>query len=269
VSRLYFAAVGDCRPPSVDQTSQYPTAIIQKIFSDMASLTVKPQFALATGDYMFASKNGSAGAPQIQNFLTAASSFPGVLFPALGNHECTGYTDSNCGSGNTDGITHNYADFMNDMMAPLGQTKPYYRFDVDDTAGHWTAKFLVLAMNAWDSAQSSWLTTQLQQATDYTFIVRHEPESTASYPATAPGVDASDAIIAQHPYTLKIVGHTHEFHHASGSRQVIVGNGGAPLASSSQRYGYAIFQVLADGSVQVDDYDYQSNAPIQSVNIPK
>src|SRR5947209_4916787 len=36
VSSLYFAVVGDTRPPNPDDTARYPTLIIDKIYSDIA-----------------------------------------------------------------------------------------------------------------------------------------------------------------------------------------------------------------------------------------
>ncbi|MBS2027906.1 MAG: metallophosphoesterase [Deltaproteobacteria bacterium] len=265
VDRLYFAAVGDSRPPNEDDTSNYPTAIITKIYQDMQGLSVKPQFVVATGDYMYANPSGNAGATQMGYYLNAQANYTaGPVFPSMGNHECTGYTSSNC-TGSAGNNSNNFQAFMSQMMSPLGQSKPYYRFDVNDTNGAWTAKFIVLAMNAWDSTQKSWLQTQLAQSTTYTFIIRHEPSDAT----TAPGIPDSETVINAAPYTLKIVGHTHEFYHQSGAREVIVGNGGAPLGNPSDNYGYAVIQMLADGNIQVDNMDYNSNSSVRSVLIPK
>src|SRR5581483_1957128 len=46
VSRLYFAVVGDTRPPLINDTQSYPTAIVTKIYADMEGLNPKPLFAL-------------------------------------------------------------------------------------------------------------------------------------------------------------------------------------------------------------------------------
>jgi len=257
VSKLFFAAVGDSRPPNEDDTSNYPSAIITKIYSDIQQ--TNPEFVVATGDYQYANPSGTQGASQVSMYVQARQAYSGVVFPAMGNHECTGYTDSNCTS---TGSSNNYATFMSQLLGPIGQTKPYYRFDVNDSAGQWTAKFIVLAMNAWDSTQSSWLSTQLAQSTTYTFIIRHEPASAN----TAPGVSPSDAIISQYPYTLYIVGHTHEFSHSS-TREVIVGNGGAPISQGD--YGYATFTQTATGDIQVSNYDYNSNSAVSTFTVPK
>src|SRR5450432_2735309 len=50
---LLFAIVGDTRPPSPDDTSGYPTAIITKIYQDIEAENPKIPFAISTGDYMF------------------------------------------------------------------------------------------------------------------------------------------------------------------------------------------------------------------------
>jgi len=255
VSRLYFAVVGDTRPPNVDDTSGYPTAIITKIFQDMASMSPKPTFGVSTGDYMFATPGNGTAAPQLNLYVQARASFTNTMFPAMGNHECNGYTASNCGSGNTDGVTENYTAFLTQLLAPIQQSSPYYAINVSGTGGAWTAKFVFIAGNAWDSAQSSWLTTTLAQTTTYTFIIRHESASAN----TAPGVTPSEAIMAKYPYTLAIVGHTHTYE-KSGSREVIFGNGGAPL-SGSGNYGFGLIQQRADNAIQVDMLDYSTMQP--------
>ena len=120
----------------------------------------------------------------------------------------------------------------------------------------WTAKFVFVAANAWDAGQATWLDQALSQTSTYTFIVRHEPASVVQ----APGVAPSEAIMANHPYTLAMVGHSHEYKHVTGSREVLVGNGGAPM-SVSQDYGYAIVAQRSDLSLTVDMYDFLSNLP--------
>jgi hypothetical protein len=251
VSVLSFVVVGDTRPPTVDDTSAYPTAIITQIFRDVESLEPMPLFGLSTGDYMFASTGGGQAARQLNLYLHARAGYSGLMFPALGNHECTGATASNCGSGNADGITDNYTQFVTKMLQPLGLASPYYSIRIDSSSGAWTAKFVFVAANAWDAAQASWLETTLAQATTYTFIVRHEPSSAI----TAPGVIPADEIILKHPYTLLIAGHSHTYAR-SGAKEVIIGNGGAPLTSSGVNYGFGLFQQRADRAIQVDVVDY-------------
>ena len=253
-SRLYFAVVGDTRPANEDDTSNYPTAIISTIFSDLSKVSPEPPFVVSTGDYQFSNPNGSQATAQLSKYLSARGSYSGIQFPAMGNHECTGATASNCGSGNTNGITNNYSAFMSSMLGPLQKTKPYYAINVNANDNSWTAKFVFIAANAWDSTQATWLDATLAQKTTYTFVVRHEPAAAN----TAPGVSPSETIMAKYPYTLAIVGHSHEYYHSSGSREVVVGNGGAPI-STSQNYGYALVQQLTNGNIQVDMYDYATN----------
>jgi hypothetical protein len=256
LSRLYFGIVGDTRPSTNDDTANYPTSIITKIYADIAAFSPSPPFVVATGDYMFASV-GSSGkmqaGPQLTLYMNARAQYPGVLFPTMGNHECTGWTNSNCGTGNTDGITDNYTTFINRMLMPIGKTQPYYSININATDGSWTSKFVFVCANAWDSTQSSWLDSVLSQTTTYTFIIRHEAKAAN----TAPGVTPSETIMAKYPYTLSLVGHDHTYNRSS-QREVIIGNGGAPITGSAN-YGYALANQRADGAIQVDMYDYQTN----------
>ncbi len=253
VSRLYFAVVGDTRPATVDDTNGYPLPIITKIFQDLQSLDPLPPFALATGDYVFASAHGGQAARQLALYDHARASFSGLLFPAMGNHECTGATASNCGAANRDGVTENYSRFLAALLQPLGQTQPYYSFEIDSSSAAWTAKFVVVAANAWDATQASWFDATLGRPTTYTFIVRHEPASAT----TAPGVSPAEQIQSRYPYTLSIVGHSHTYAR-TGPREVIIGNGGAPLTSHAANYGFGLVQQRADGAIQVDAVDYST-----------
>ena len=112
--------------------------------------------------------------------------------------------------------------------------------------------------------RASWLTTQLQTSTTYTFIVRHEPTADN----TAPGVTPSEAILAQYPYTLKIVGHTHEFSQVT-TKEIIVGNGGAPLASSGDAFGYALVSMTANGDLSVAEIDATTNLPVATYTVAR
>ena len=256
---LSFAIVGDTRPAFIDDTSGYPSAVIQKLWQQVEATSPRPAFAVSTGDYMYT--NGSQAAAQVGVYLAARKAFTNVAFPAMGNHECTGYTDSNCGAGNPDGITTNYTQFMTQMLAPLGVTKPYYTVDVAAKDGSWTAKLVFVAANAWDAAQATWFDGELAKPTTYTFVVRHEGSSAN----TAPGVTPSAAIMINHPYTLLIAGHTHRFDYYEGTREVIVGNGGAPLTSSSAYYGYVVARQRAkDGAIVFSSYDSATNTVAQT-----
>ncbi len=257
-SRLYFGIVGDTRPPNYDQTSAYPTAIISKIFSDIAALNPMPPFVVATGDYNFSSAfSGNEATKQFALYNAAKQPFSsagGVEFPAMGNHECTGSTTSNCGPGNQYPTTNNYAAFQAALLAPIQKTDPYYVINVTANDSSWTAKFVFIAANAWSSTQAAWLDTALSPATTYTFVIRHE-SATAN---TAPGVTPSEQIMAKHPYTLAIVGHSHTYWRPQ-QREVIFGNGGAPLTSGN--YGYGLVTQRADKSIQIDEIDMNTGTP--------
>jgi hypothetical protein len=252
---LRFAIVGDTRPPNLDDTSGYPTAVISKIWGDVQAMSPPAQFAISTGDYMFASTSGSQQNPQLDLYLNARMQFTGTVYAAMGNHECTGATDSNCGSGTTDGVTKNYTAFMTRMVQPNGFSDPWFEVDVNDPQGAWTAKLVFIAGNAWTSTQATWLDAALAKPTTYTFVVRHEGVDAT----TAPGVTPSAAIIAKHPLTLLIVGHTHSYHHYSYDHEVICGNGGAPLTSSAN-YGFGVIDRRTDGSIEFTEHDYQTGA---------
>jgi hypothetical protein len=143
--------------------------------------------------------------------------------------------------------------FINRMLMPIGKAQPYYSININATDGSWTSKFVFVAANAWDSTQSSWLDSVLSQTTTYTFIIRHEAKAAN----TAPGVTPSETIMAKYPYTLALVGHDHTYSRP-GQREVIIGNGGAPITGSAN-YGYALVNQRTDGAIQVDMYDYQTN----------
>jgi hypothetical protein len=206
---------------------------------------------IATGDYQFASQMGSQAGREIDLFMQARAKFPGVLLPAMGNHECTGETASNCGLGNKNGFTQSYTAFVERMLWPIHETLPYYRvaFDADDRS--WTSKVVVIAANAWDEAQASWLEAALSVPTTYTFVVRHEPDEAK----TAPGTVPSGLILDRHPFTLEICGHTHTYSHEKN--RIVIGNGGAPL-SGDKGYGFGLVQRRVDGVLVVDEVDLET-----------
>jgi hypothetical protein len=257
LTELRFAVVGDTRPANLDDTANYPTDVVRQIFTDVEAEAPHPQFAVTTGDYMFASTETNEQGPQLDLYLGARMSFQGVVYPALGNHECNGYTKSNCGPGNPDGQPLNYTMFLDRMIAPLGENLPYYieRFAAID--GSWTAKFVFVAANSWSDTQAAWLDLMLTEPATYTFVVRHEAHDAD----TAPGVDPSAAILAKHPLTMLIVGHTHTYRHIPAYREIIVGNGGAPLTSGAN-FGYVIVARQADGTLAVQSKEYVSRSVV-------
>jgi predicted phosphodiesterase len=237
---LKFAVFGDARPPNQDDTSGYPSTILSGIFK--LAQQHGAQFAVGTGDYMFAS-TASAVSAQVALFQQAAANFTaGPLYLTMGNHECTGYTDSNCPNLNE---TPNVQAFM--KLVPSGVTRPYYRIDVPTPLGK--AKLVFIAANAWDSTQQSWLTAQLADATTYTFVVRHESTTSSGVPA---GVTTSESIVKAHPFTIELLGHTHEYRHED-TQHVISGNAGAPLSYGS--YGLLIVEQQANGNITVSELD--------------
>ena len=261
-SDLRFAIVGDTRPASPDDTTNYPTAIITKIYQDLEAENPKPQFAISTGDYMFASTYRSEQMPQLAKYMSARAAFSGPLYPAMGNHECTGATASNCGQGATDGITPNMTAFVSTMLSPNGIADPYYVEHVTASDNSWTAKLVFVACNAWSSTQASWLAQALSENTTYTFVVRHEGTSSLSQTPCS----QSQGIIQAHPLSLLVVGHTHAYHHYSTDHEVVVGIGGAPLVSGTD-YGYVIVSRNVSGTLTVTAYDYQSHATLDTFTI--
>jgi hypothetical protein len=253
---LSFAIIGDTRPAVVNDTAGYPTAVITTIFQDLEAESPRPGFAVGTGDYQFTSNGSTQTSPQLDLYLQARASFSNPEYPTMGNHECTGATVSNCGTGTTNGTTSIYNTYVSKVLAPLGIHNPYYSLLVTPPGNAWSAKVVFVAANAWTSTQASWLDGVLAQPTTYTFIVRHE----SSQANTAPGVTPSGTIIAKHPYTMLIVGHDHTYKHLH-QKEVLIGNGGAPLTTGSA-YGYGVVSQRSDGSIQFTIYNYKTHAII-------
>jgi hypothetical protein len=257
LSDLVFACVGDSRPAIEDDTAGYPTNVVGTLFQRIEELRPRAAFVVSTGDYQFASTGPtSTAAAQIDLFMQARALYRGPLFPALGNHECTGATASNCGPGAEDGVTANYAAFVDRMLRPLGRTDPSYVVRLAARDGSWSAKLVFVAANAWSESQGAWLDAVLGEATTYTILVRHEPARATD----APGVGPSEAILARHPYTLALVGHSHTYSHDRASREVVIGNGGAP-PTSSKDFGFGLFRRRSDGAIAVDMIDWRTGAP--------
>ncbi|HZS36218.1 MAG TPA: metallophosphoesterase [Polyangia bacterium] len=238
---LKFGVFGDCRPGSPDDTANYPTAVLTNIFTQMQSKGA--QFAVGTGDYMFASYQTTVDA-QVALHLQAQAAFKGPVYRAMGNHECTGATASSCPNGNE---TPNVRAFMA-QLAPPSTPAPYYRVDVETPMGK--AKFLMIAGNAWSQAQSDWLSKQLADPTEYTFAVRHVPPGTS-----APGVNESEALLAAAPFTVELLGHAHEYRRVD-AKHVISGNGGAPSrATEIAGFGFLLIEQEANGNLAATEFD--------------
>ena len=253
---LAFGIVGDTRPATPDDTASYPSLIITKIFQAFDAANPRPPFVIATGDYIFSTNAGATANAQLDKYLNARDGFRNPVFPAMGNHECTGYTASNCGVGTSDGETDQYQKYMQKYVAPLGLTTPYYSTRIDAIDGSWTSKFVFVASNAWTGTQAAWLEQALSVPTTYTFVIRHTDVGAT----TAPGTTPSANIIGAHPYTLLIVGHSHTYRHSAPNKQLIVGNGGAPITTGAN-YGYVIaHRRPSDGAIEFNSYDYDTGA---------
>jgi len=257
---LRFGIVGDTRPANPGDTAGYPTAIITKIWQDMEAESPRVPFVISTGDYMFADTATEVTA-QLALYMQARAAYSGIQYPVMGNHECTGATASNCGPG-VDGMTANYTSFISTMLAPIGIAMPYYTENVTAADNSWTAKFVFVACNAWDTTQGTWLTGELAKPTTYTFVVRHE--GTNAVNQTQCG--ASQAIIDANPVTLLIVGHTHTYSHYKSTKEIVVGIGGAPLTSGTN-YGYVVVSRNVNGTLTIKVYNYQSHGLIDTFAI--
>lgn len=259
LNTLTFAIVGDCHPANTDDTAGYPTSVIQKIWTDVEAN--KPPFAITTGNYMNASSSGNQQGPQLQQYRNAMGHFTGRVFPAMGKNECTGKISDNCVQSSSVGLTNNYQQFMTTMLGPLNKSLPYYVVNVNANDKSWTAKFVFIASNAWSHAQATWLDSTLGHRTTYTFIVRSAPNIQAG----SPGVRPSNKIIAKHPYTLLIEGTIHTCELLQ-PRELIVGNGGAPLTGNGN-YGYVIATQNSNGSMKISMYDYSTNSVTHSFTV--
>jgi len=154
------------------------------------------------------------------------------------------------------------------MLAPIDKTLPYYSIPINGTDNRWTAKFVFIACNYSNATRAQWLETELPNPTTYTFIVMNSPLSETTSPClSGTGTDNAYNIISQYPYTLIIAGELGTFAYYAPDKEIIVGNGGAPL-SGSVDYGYVVAAQQPDGNMQFSAYDYQTNAVIESFEVP-
>ena len=258
LDNLVFAVVGDSRPANPDDTANYPTAVVKQIFTDVAGDPAQPRFALTTGDYMDCTTTGDQVDPQLDQYLGARATFPGVVYPAMGNHECNSLVQSNCGPNGADGEPPNYTQFIARLTMDVGEPHAYYTERFAATDGSWTAKLLFVAVNAWDDDQAKWFAGAMaNESTTYTFVIRHEPADAYHAPGVPP---TTDVLLVNKP-TLLITGHTHTYQHVPSINEIVVGNGGAPLTSSID-YGYVIIARQSDGTLRVTAKDYMTLATI-------
>jgi hypothetical protein len=262
VDRLYFTFHGDTRPMSCNDANGYPTTIITSIFNREAGLD--PEFGLDLGDHMFVC-SGTLNEAQTQMglYMNAAKNLPKTLFMTMGNHECSS-SASYCYLNSTQ---PNYKAFMA-ALAPVS-TVPYYTFDVQTDTG--LATFVVVADNAWDTTESSWLTTTLTKAdgaAKYTIVMRHHPIDNVDL---ATMMDEWN-IIKSHKYSLFLTGHTHEYKHDLGldgsGRTGRMGNAGAPLDNNFPYYGYGVVQQGIDDRLYVFVYDQATGNQMDTWSVP-
>lgn len=241
VARMSFGVFGDVRPPSPNNTAMYPASIVAAVFDGISSTGA--QFAVASGDYMFATNATNAGA-QVGMLLAAEARFGGHVFHALGNHECTGASASNCPLGNETALIQVYRA----RLAPA-YAAPYFDWIVRTDLGD--AHFIATAPNAWSPAQQAWLDRALAISARYTIVIAHEPPGNRQ----APGSVAIESAVRARPtgVTLRLYGHTHEYRHVSANA-IIAGNAGAPLASASGEYGFVVVEQRADANLVVTAY---------------
>jgi hypothetical protein len=264
LTNLSFAIFGDTRPPS-SQSTGYPTSlktIIGSIFDGMQAYGVP--FAVSAGDYAYASSSAGAAVPQYTDFMTARARYSGTFLPAQGNHECSTATTGNCPVGSYTGMMQDYIDKI--VTPSTSLSMPYYSKLYQAADGSWTAKVIMIAANAWDNTQNSWLQATLAVNTTYTFVVRHEPSNDTRAPGVTPSESQYASAYSAGKLTLSITGHTHLVQLPNGTQpygdpygatqpyEVIIGNGGAPLDAGSY-YGYAVAtRRTSDGAIVVQMY---------------
>ncbi len=245
VDLLHFSVFGDVRPPQMDDTTAYPRAVFTSVIDGLASLS--PQFGIATGDYMYASPTRpSVATEQIDMFLAAEQHYGGHVFHALGNHECSGGTLSNCMAGDE---TPNVTAFRTRLIGD--QPALYYDWTVHTSLGD--AHFIATAPNGWSSSQGAWLTRVLAQPAQYTFVIAHEPPTSPGIPPASDTIEQAVAARAG-GVTLRFYGHTHTYRRLFPNG-VITGNAGAPLDGSASAYGFVMVDQRADGNIVVTQYE--------------
>jgi hypothetical protein len=279
MSNLVFGAFGDVRPPNPNDTANFPDGILSHIFSGLQAKGIL--LAVDAGDHCFQSSISSGSychAQFVSHFMAdLTANYSGRLLPTMGNHEGCGTNAATTGSCTswTSGLVH---DYLVDVVLPTtGQSSsPFYSIAVYGSWG--TAKFVHVAANAWTSAQETWLTNTLNVPTNYTFVIRHEPNNDAR----APGVTPSEALYSSHysagTLTLSITGHTHLVQLPGGTQpygdsfgatepyEVILGNAGAPL-DAGPYYGFAtLTRRASDGAIVTQEYEAMSSDGVTPLN---
>jgi hypothetical protein len=294
-SQLFFAVVGDTRPYNPDDTTNYPASpplaactasnsgsvgtdtascgAITKVFQDIQGLNPRPPFVISTGDYQYVTPGKGDSATQLGYYQSARALYSGIEWPAMGNHECDGYTASNCASGCPSGDscsgsnTENFLGFQSKFLTPIGETLPYYSRTVTASDGSWTAHFIFVAPNYWNSTQQSWLTSQLaavgtSSQSNYIFVVHHE-DATAGAPTSLSTIESAEKNVE----TVSIVGHSHTWSHGgTNSKELLVGNGGVP-STSDKNLGYTTVQRQSNGDLVISNYDFITLAAVNTYTV--
>jgi hypothetical protein len=195
---------------------------------------------------------------QMGLYMAATKHYSGTWFMTMGNHECSG---TPCSPGSS---SVNYKAYMA-ALAPIS-SKPYYRVDIQTSKG--LVSLVVIADNAWDATQSSWLESTLSQTdtqATYTLVARHHPVGDSSVSTN----QASEQIVLAHKFALFLTGHSHEYKHttSNGGRDVVLGIGGAPLIAGGAFHGYALLEQQASGQLKVSVYDIASNTLVDSWSV--
>lgn len=230
---IRFAFFGDTRPsdpwPANQTTAPYPSAVINKVFDLIEAR--KPDFAVFGGDTLFVDPaDYNLAKSVLQTYLLPARAhYTGDVHWVLGNHESYGGNQT----------------AWNEIIS-----KYNYSWFVRPLADGSEAKFVLTATNEWDGYQSDWVKKALSYPTRYTFLFRHHPSSCQSCDLYQAMYD----VIASYPRTLFLAGHSHEYRKTTSNREVVCGNGGAPLAGGSAYYGYCMIEQQADGKVKVTSY---------------
>ena len=186
--------------------------------------------------------------------MQGVSHFGGTWFMTEGNHECMGSGSGYCPTGSSN---VNFQAFLQ-ALAPVSST-PYYSVNVQTSLG--LATFVIVADNSFDSAQQTWLESTLTTAdanAKYTIIAKHHPEGDTSVAANSTIM----SIIRSHKFALLLTGHSHEYRHQTtdSGRDLVLGNGGAPLISAGTFNGYGVIDEQSNGQLQVSIFDVQSGA---------
>jgi hypothetical protein len=187
----------------------------------------------------------------------------------MGNHECSNSYNvgSDCSTDSPPWSDFKLHAFMSALKTEANQTLPYYRVDIMTQSGK--ASFIIIADDAWNSTQSSWLTTQLTDTdanSKFTFVSKHHPVGNTNQTFFAD----IDKIVLAHKYTLFMTGHSHEYKRVYGDRrQVVMGQGGAPHDNPNQNWwGYMTVMQCPNDNFNVTVYDQMTKNVMDQWSVP-